>query len=478
MSDVIGYEKGIPHITAKIKTGYPRFVIHPFLKKIEAYWQNLFAQPECSIWVTSSAKIARELEAHLADPRTKFLGHGGVSGLRLPGSDTELNRRAKKFLQHVGGFLSSRNAEDYLFAQNKIDSIEPEELHLNDPDTKIKSTISPWLGNAPDDSIILTSNGMNAFYATYQAINAIQAPKGKRSWIKLGWLYVDTMNIVDKLAPPDSENIYHYDVFDLDGLEQLIGSRANDFAGIITECPTNPLVHTIDLKRIREIATKHQIYLVVDPTMNSIANVDVAPFADVIVNSLTKYAGNQGDIIMGSITATSQCPEASKFLELAKSNAEPLYPRDSQRLAAQIEHYEALVTKANANTQKVVTFLEQQKPVSKIHWSLEERSRDNYNAIARNQDSAGCMLSFEIDGLLETFFDALPLAKGPSFGLKQSIACPFIYLAHYDLISTEQGRAYLDKAGINPDLIRLSIGEEEPEQIIAALQTGFDALSV
>ena len=53
--------------------------------------------------------------------------------------------------------------------------------------------------------------------------------------------------------------------------------------------------------------------------------------------------------------------------------------------------------------------------------------------------------------------------------MTQSLACPFMYLAHYDLISTESGRAYLDQAGIDPKLIRFSIGAEPVEEIIEAL---------
>ena len=73
------------------------------------------------------------------------------------------------------------------------------------------------------------------------------------------------------------------------------------------------------------------------------------------------------------------------------------------------------------------------------------------------------------------FYDALPLAKGPSFGMRTTLICPFVYLAHYDLISTADGREILAGAELSPDLLRLSVGSEPPEAIIAALEVGFAA---
>jgi cystathionine gamma-synthase len=66
------------------------------------------------------------------------------------------------------------------------------------------------------------------------------------------------------------------------------------------------------------------------------------------------------------------------------------------------------------------------------------------------------------------------IAKGPSFGLKTSLLCPFMYLAHYDLVNCPEGRALLERNGIAPDLLRLSVGTEPVEEIIAALAEALD----
>jgi cystathionine gamma-synthase len=79
------------------------------------------------------------------------------------------------------------------------------------------------------------------------------------------------------------------------------------------------------------------------------------------------------------------------------------------------------------------------------------------------------MLSFTLKTPLAEFYDAVRLPKGPSFGMKNSLISPFIYIAHYDLVKNAAGRAELAANGIDPELLRLSIGSEPVEDIIAAL---------
>lgn len=469
MADVIGYEERDPKTLAKINSGYPRFVKHEWLREVETYWETFFDQPGNPVWLTSSEKIAHQLQAHLNVPGTKFQKHQGVSGLRIPNGD-QLNREAKLFLQHVGGYLCSRQAEDYLVANGLRNQVEPEALFQGDAEAKILDALQPLLNAEKREDIVLSNCGMNAIYAAFQAVNEIQAPKGRKSWIKLGWLYTDTMSILDKLSHKESDNQKLYDVFDIEKLEDLLSSRPEEFAGIVTETPTNPLIQSMDLDRIRELATKYGVYLILDPTINSPANVDISPYADIIVNSLTKYAASEGDVIMGAVCATSHCPDREALTERIRAIVEVPYSRNLQRLAQQIDGYLPLIESANASAIQIVDYLEANPNVSKVYWSKEARSKANYERIARTPESVGGMLSFDLKIDIASFYDRLALAKGPSFGMTQSLACPFMYLAHYELIATETGRAYLEQAGINAELIRFSIGAEPVEEIIAALE--------
>jgi cystathionine gamma-synthase len=79
------------------------------------------------------------------------------------------------------------------------------------------------------------------------------------------------------------------------------------------------------------------------------------------------------------------------------------------------------------------------------------------------------MITFTLRGSLETFYDRLRLPKGPSFGMTTTLICPFMYLAHFDLVTTPAGRAGLVAGGLDPDLLRLCIGTEPVDDIIATL---------
>ena len=77
--------------------------------------------------------------------------------------------------------------------------------------------------------------------------------------------------------------------------------------------------------------------------------------------------------------------------------------------------------------------------------------------------------------MLAACYDRVALVKGPSFGARFSVLCPFAYLAHYGLVTSRAGRARLYGSGLNPYLIRVSVGCEEPADIARALREGLRA---
>jgi cystathionine gamma-synthase len=81
-----------------------------------------------------------------------------------------------------------------------------------------------------------------------------------------------------------------------------------------------------------------------------------------------------------------------------------------------------------------------------------------------------------VRGKLEAFYDRLRLPKGPSFGMRTTLICPFMYLAHYDLVTSAQGRAQLEANGLDPELLRLCVGTEPVEEIIGALREALEGL--
>jgi len=471
MRDVIGYEEKNPEITRHLTSGYPRFVVHPFSKRAGAHLLRTLGLEGHAIWLTSSIRAAEQLRIHLGGPATLLPTEAALTGVTFP-EDATLSSRAKTFLQHTGMFLSSREAEDYLLRVGELapDQAQDEKSFDGYAPANVKGHVARFYQHAAATDVFLATSGMNAIAAAFRVASDLQRPKGRTRWLQLGWLYLDTIAILQKFTDTPAEDyLFQSDVFDLAALKKLFAEQGDHIAGLITEVPTNPLIQTPDLPAIAALCREHGILLIVDPTIASPLNIDVLPHADVVANSLTKYTASEGDVLLGAVIVNPQSPLAAEFRARLPGALEPVYSRDVSRLASQIGDTPALMTQINQSAPVVVEFLQKHPRIKELYWSHHPASRENYLKIARSPDALGSMVSFVVDMPVAEFYDRLRMAKGPSFGMKCSLICPFIYLAHYDLVTSESGRATLAAAGLHPELLRLSIGAEPAEDIIAAL---------
>jgi len=473
MRDIIGYEEKDASTIQHMSSGYPRFVIHPMLVTIERAWAAREGLQGAALWMVSSRRMAGRLAAHIAPETARIHEHDGVIGVSHR-DDLDLRKRARSFLQHTGGFLSSRAAETYCVAHGLAAAGPAEEFFAGDASAEVRGSMNRLIGLDGAEHVQLAPSGMNAFFAAFCAVNALQRPRGRDLWLQVGWLYLDTGAILAKLT--GGRQLCVFDVQDRPAIEAIFAQHGSRIAGVVTEITTNPLMQTPDLPWLAVLAREHGAFMLVDPSITSPFNVDVAPHADVVLNSLTKYAAAEGDVIAGAVAVTPRCPERATLRAAIAAELEPLDARDLARLAAQIGDYETLLPRLNAGARAVIDhLLRRRRGVRQVFWSGQVGFADNYRRLARGPERVGPVLSFEIDGAMAPFYDALPLAKGPSFGMRTTLICPFIYLAHYDLVTTEPGRKTLREAGVPVDLLRLSVGVEPPEQIIDALEQGFFA---
>jgi cystathionine gamma-synthase len=468
MADVRGYERKDPAVTRHMTSGYPRFVVHPLLRQLATELARAHALADHTVWLASSAAMADRLAQHLGAAQVTRVADHGVHGVAHPPSP-ELAARAKTFLQNVGGFLSSRSAEDELVRRGLLAAPAPEKLFTGDATAEVRRHLRPAFPGIADADLLLANCGMNAVDAAFRGITELQATQGRTVWIQLGWLYLDTIAILQKFTRTPGDYVHVRDVFDLAGLQKIFAAHAGRVAGIVAELPTNPLIQTPDVGAISALARRHGARVVLDPSISSAFNLEVLPHADVAVTSLTKYAANEGDLTGGLVVVNPAVPEAGLLRRLIAEKIEPAYPRDLARLAMEIGHAPAVLAQMHARVPKVVAFLEKHPAVRDVFWALHPASRKNYLAIARTPDAVGGMITFTLRGSLDTFYDRLRLPKGPSFGMTTTLICPFMYLAHYDLVSTDAGRAELAAGGLDPDLLRLSIGTEPVDDIIATL---------
>ncbi len=468
MRAVRGYEEKDPEIVRHLTSGYPRFVVHPLLRELAEHLVETKGLSGQTLWLTSSARTAQTLAAQLKDVPGVTLLDPALPGVAHP-ANSDVAARAKVYLQNVGGFMSSRCAEDHLVRLGVRAAAEPESLFKGDAVTEIHRVLRPAFPTCGPDDLQLTPCGMSAIQAVFAAASALQAARGRTIWVQLGWLYLDTIALLKRFTATPQDYVHLPDVFDHAALERFFAEHGSRIAGLLTELPTNPLVQTPDVPRLAELARRHGAMVILDPSVNSVFNLDVLPHADVVVASLTKYTASEGDLTAGLVAINPASPHAADLRRDILPRLDPLHSRDLARLAFQIGEAPAVLARINDSTPRVVDFLSAQPAVKEIYWALRGDSCGNYYRLARGPQAVGGMITFTLRIPLETFYDRVRLAKGPSFGMKTTLISPFMYLAHYDLVTTPAGRAELAASGIDPDLLRLCIGTEPVEDIIAAL---------
>ena len=474
MHDVRGYEEKNPEVTRHLTSGYPRFVVHPYVRRLAAHFAEAGGLQGRALWLTSSEAMAHRLAGHLPGGTAGLFSRDGVHGVSHADSP-EISGRAKVFLQHLGGFLSSREAEDHLVRLGLVPAAHPEALFAGDASAEVLEHRSAAMPAAGKTDLFLGNSGMNAVYAAFRAVSDLQAPRGRSAWVQLGWLYLDTIAILRKFTAGPDDYLHARDALDLGALERLLAERGRTIAGLFAEIPTNPLVQTPDVAALSDLCRRHGVRLVLDPSVVSVDNADVLRYADVVVGSLTKYTASEGDVIAGFAAVNPAGPDAAALRSSVARELEPVYPRDLARLAAQIGGTRAVLDRIQAGTAEVAAFLDSHPGVREVHWALGRESRVQFQRIARSPGAAGGMISFSLLGPIGPFYDRLRLPKGPSFGMKTTLICPFMYLAHYDLVNSPSGRAELEANGIEADLLRLCVGTEPPGEIIAALKEALES---
>ena len=481
MRSVRGYEEKDPAITSQLNNGYPRFVVHPYARQLAAHL--VATNPALTghtLWLTSSLTIAENLVAHLAHPSVQlFIDTHGLHGVAHPAASAPLAALAKTYLQNLGGFISSREAEDHLVRLELRPAIYPEATFTGDAPAEIRRHLARALnaGHAAtiapvtNADLFLTNCGMSAIYAAFRAVADLQATRGRTIWLQLGWFYLDTIAILKKFTAGPGDYVYIRDIFDLEALERIFAAHGQRIAGVVAEVPTNPLLQTPDIPAISALCRSHGAALLIDASTASLYNLDVLPHADVALASLTKYTGSAGDLTAGLIAVNPARPDAAELRRRLAPALEPLYRRDAARLAHEIAATESVLAKIHASTPHVVAFLENHPAIKDVFWARHATSSANFEKLARSPEATGGMITFTLraPGALEKFYDRLRLPKGPSFGMTTTLICPFMYLAHYDLVTTPAGLAELAASKLDPDLLRLCIGCEAVEDIIAAL---------
>lgn len=463
VSDVIGYEEGSPGVVDKMQNAYPRFKLNKLVQSVHDYIKTELAigDNEEIIPVSSIAAVTK-IERHIGKNCRKVIMDDRA--FILEDKNSSCLSAIKELRQHAGLILSSRKAEDYLLNNRLLDHRFDEELESEESAVNIiKTTLAEAYGMAGHDDIFLCSAGTNGVYAAFEALKAKRGPE-KNIFIQYGWLYMDTMEIIRKYS---EKNFIYLNISDSAELEQYILDNAGSIAAVFTEVPNNPLIQCIDLPKLSALLKKNDIPLVIDATVASAYTVEVMEYSDIAVESLTKFACGHGDVLMGAVLLNKNSQTAQSLKDIMNDYAEMPYIRDLQRLAVEIKGYRQRVEKVSQNTFDLVRHLSDSDKIRRVNWAMDNLSCRNYLKIRKNEDLVPGVISVIFNGSLSEYYDELPVAKGPSFGTEFTLAMPYVLLAHYDMLQNEAGRSRLNQLGLDPGLLRISVGTEPVSDLMA-----------
>jgi len=457
LADVEGYERREEATWRHITAGYPRFVRNALVSQAAQQAARLL-QRTGSLFPLASRRAAERLLGwtRVTDAQVDAVGDWVlVSFPEGPASEP-----FAKFVQHTGALISSRQAEAYLAGRSADAAATATAL------ARIRAVLTPYLSPVRPDDILVTLAGMNAVAAGIAAVNDVQRPRGKRVWIQLGWLYVDSARLLEKAT--DTRHVFVPDVTDLATVERLLAQ--GEVAGVFTEIPNNPQLETADVLALRRLCDRYGAKLVLDPSSVGLASVDVLPHADVVCSSLTKYAASVGDVMAGMLAVNPARADAATLLQTARAFVDAPYVGDAHALAQHIERMATVTAQLSTQAAELARRLAKHPSVRRVRTALTTATSAHYQAMLRPGAGAGALITLELHADLRTVYDRLKVVKGPSFGVEFTLAAPFLWLAHFSEVTTPEGRESLRRAGLDPDLLRVSVGLEPIEEIWSAFE--------
>jgi cystathionine gamma-synthase len=244
---------------------------------------------------------------------------------------------------------------------------------------------------------------------------------------------------------------------------------------VLVETPSNPLLRVVDIADICTRAHRVGAKVVADNTFLSPAlQRPIELGADIVVHSTTKYINGHSDVVGGAVIAADPADHA-ELAWWANCLGVTGSPFDAYLTLRGVRTLFARIERQQTTAGKVAELLEAHPAVSAVHYP-GLKSHPNHDLVGRQQQGPGAMLSFELTGgveavrqLVETL-DAFTLAE--SLGGVESLIAHPATMTHAAM--TPEARVV---AGITDGLLRLSVGLEHEDDLIADLVQGLDALA-
>lgn len=464
---VVAYEENDTTVTSRFRSGYPRFFLPPVVRRLfgDAELRSGRHGEQAVVFPSEEAahRCAEYVERKTGQgPRVESYGWGRLTTVLVP-VDSPSAEAALKYWRYCGEIVSTRVAEAALSRRDPSELIQRAGEQAR---RDIRQHLADYAGQTAAE-VHLYPSGMAAIAAIHRAV--LRLHPGLPT-AQVEFPYVDLLKVQQEFGA-GVHSFLHAEGGGPPEIAPLLFQGG--LAAVYTEAPSNPLMRTADLAGLAAMLSPRGIPLVVDDTVASTVNVDVLRHADVAVTSLTKWFCGSGDVLAGAVILRAGSPLAGALRgALREAGGQDLSDWDSIALENGSRDFESRVLKVNANALALCDLLQSHPSVDRVWYPATETPR-LYEAVWRGAPAGhGGLLSLLLRDSARNspaFYRALRVSKGPSFGTAFSMACPYTLLAHY------QELGEVAKAGVPANLIRVSVGIEDGEELLTRFREALEA---
>lgn len=262
------------------------------------------------------------------------------------------------------------------------------------------------------------------------------------------------------------------DFIDTSDLELVRKTMKSNTRVVYLETPANPNMKVVDIKAVAEIAHTNPNTLVV------VDNTFATPFCqrplelgcDVVVHSVTKYLNGHGDVIAGVVISKKEIIDQVRLVGVKDMTGSVLGPTEAFYIIRGMKTFELRMRRHCENAMKVAEYLEAHDKIEKVYYP-GLKSHDGYEVASKQMDAFGGILAFELKDGFEagkTLLNNVKMAAlAVSLGDAETLIQHPASMTHSPYTKEERLAA-----GITDGLVRLSVGLENIEDIIADLEYG------
>lgn len=235
------------------------------------------------------------------------------------------------------------------------------------------------------------------------------------------------------------------------------------------ETPTNPMMNVIDIKATAQLAAKHKLLLAVDNTFATpYLQRPLELGADIVMHSATKYLGGHSDVVVGALVVRDK-ELADKLYFIQNASGAVCGPMDSFLVLRGIKTLHVRMQRHCENGEAIARYLKKHPKIEKVYWPGFEEHPNHEVAKSQMSDFGG-MISFIPKG--SNFKEAVQIVEklqvftlAESLGGVESLAGHPASMTHASIPKVER-----EKSGVVDSLIRLSVGIEDVNDLIADLE--------